>query len=61
MTAKKQKRWLELLPQITEAYNKSYHRSIGKAPIDVTDDDNATIWKRLYWPKPKQRHLQSTL
>ena len=53
MVAKKTKHWLDLLPAITSSYNKSYHRTIGMKPIDVSKENEADIWKRVYWPKIK--------
>jgi hypothetical protein len=35
MTKKQTHRWLEVLPRVTEGYNKSYHRSIKRAPASV--------------------------
>ena len=58
MLAKKTKRWLELLPKITQSYNNSYHRSIGMKPNEVRPEDNATIWNRMVLPKsvkPKKK------
>ena len=41
-------RYLEVLPEIIDAYNRSYHRSIKTAPINVTLDNQDRIWKTLY-------------
>ncbi len=32
MTRKQTHRWIDVLPKITESYNKTYHRSIKRAP-----------------------------
>ena len=37
-------RWLEVLPQLIESYNNSVHRSIGIAPINVTEDNEHELW-----------------
>ena len=55
MIAQRSKRWLGLLPQLTKAYNNSYHRSTGKVPAHVSYADNATIWKGLYYRKATSR------
>ena len=47
-SAKRTSRWVDDLPGFLEAYNHSYHRSIGMAPADVTEEDENRIWGRLY-------------
>ena len=39
--------WVDVLPQITASYNKSYHRSIGMAPEEVTEENEDEVWRRL--------------
>ena len=41
-------RYLEALPEIINAYNRSYHRSIKTAPIKVTAENQDQIWQTLY-------------
>src|SRR6266481_5750261 len=41
-------RFLEVLDKLMEGYNKSVHRTIGIAPIDVNLENQAKIWKRIY-------------
>ena len=50
--------WLAVLPKITESYNNSYHRSIGKAPADVTKKDEIKIWKMNYEHLPKAKRIR---
>jgi uncharacterized membrane protein YheB (UPF0754 family) len=38
ITHKDTKRYIDVLPELVESYNSSKHRSIGKAPKDVTAD-----------------------
>jgi transposase InsO family protein len=40
--------WIDVLPKITESYNKTYHRSIKKAPSEVRKADEIAIWKMTY-------------
>ena len=47
-SAKRTQRWVDDLPSLMEGYNRSYHRSIGMAPADVTEADEDRIWARLY-------------
>ena len=43
--------WIDVLPQITESYNNSVHRSIGMRPNDVGPEHHELIYNRLY-PEP---------
>ena len=45
------KRWIDVLPRITQSYNNSFHRSIGMTPNQVTVANEALVRRRLY-PKP---------
>ena len=56
MTHHRTSRWIDALNDIVESYNKSRHRSIGMAPIEVTRDKEEDIAKRLYPPKPALRY-----
>lgn len=49
----KNKRWIDVLPQITESYNNSFHRSIGMKPNEVTLQNSRLVMSRLF-PKPKK-------
>ena len=40
--------WVDVLPKITKSYNKTYHRSIKKAPSEVRKADEIAIWKMTY-------------
>ena len=44
-------RWIDVLPDITESYNNSVHRSIGMRPNDVGPEHHQLIYNRLY-PDP---------
>ena len=46
--------WTNVLGKITASYNKTRHRVIGMAPINVTKDMEGKLWKRVYLPKLKQ-------
>jgi hypothetical protein len=41
-------RWIDLLDEITQTYNGSYHRSIKMAPRTVTKKDEARLCKHQY-------------
>lgn len=48
MTHKQTRRWIDILPHVTESYNKTYHRSIKRTPKSVTPKDSVELWKRQY-------------
>ena len=43
--------WIEHLKTVTDTYNRTVHRSIGMAPIDVTPSKTAQVWEKLF-PEP---------
>ena len=47
-TAKSTSRYLEVLPKIVRAINKSYHRSIKRRPVDVHIGNAQDVWETLY-------------
>ena len=44
----KRHRWIDVISQICENYNKTPHRSIGMKPVEVTADNRKQVYKRLY-------------
>jgi hypothetical protein len=56
MTHRHTNRWIDALKDIVHSYNRSHHRSIGMAPIDVTSDNEDEIVRRLYPPKPPLKY-----
>ena len=40
--------YLDVLPALVKAYNSDVHRSIGMAPQDVTENNEAQVWETLY-------------
>lgn len=41
-------RYVEALPQLVDAINHSYHRSIKRRPVDVTLKNERDVWETLY-------------
>jgi hypothetical protein len=39
MTRSHTKRWIDVIDDVVNSYNRSHHRSIGAAPINVTSED----------------------
>lgn len=52
-------RWIDILDDITQSYNATYHRSIKMPPKAVTKKDEARLWKQQYnihsYKVPKRR------
>ena len=40
-------RWVDVLPDITESYHKTYHRSIKRRPASVKSKDSLELWNIL--------------
>lgn len=55
LTSKNAKRYVDVLQQLVDSYNKSFHRSIGMAPADVRKEHERHIWYRLYGAADKLR------
>ena len=55
MTEKDTKKFIDQLQPLTNAYNNSYHRSIGMKPREVTKKRWQEVWQRLYSKYASQR------
>ena len=52
-------RYIDILQDMIKGYNRSYHRSIKLAPIEVDAKNQEQVWHNLYEPRyPKPCHLQ---
>jgi transposase InsO family protein len=47
-TAKHTNRWIDVLQSLINSYNKTFHRTIGMAPNDVTSENAQQVAKRMY-------------
>ena len=43
--------YLKVLPMLIGSYNRTPHRSIGMAPVEVNRENQETVWRRLYGPR----------
>lgn len=43
--------YVDVLQNIVNGYNNTYHRSIGTCPSEVTEHNIALVWRRLYSSK----------
>ena len=59
-TFNKNQRYVEVLPELVSAYNRSYHRSIKMRPVDVTLENQEKVWQTLYG-SPKKHHQRNSL
>lgn len=57
-TAKNTLKWIDVLPDLVVAYNETYHRSIGMAPLDVNADNEEQVWMRLYKARLKPSRVK---
>ena len=48
-TANDTRRYVNVLDDVVDSYNRSVHRAIGMAPADVTRQSEAKVWQRLYY------------
>jgi Integrase core domain/Chromo (CHRromatin Organisation MOdifier) domain len=54
-TAKHTNRWIDVLQSLINSYNKSFHRTIGMTPNDVTSDNAQQVAERMYPQKVKPK------
>jgi hypothetical protein len=47
-TAQNTHRYLDVLPDLLDAYNHAKHRTIGMAPADVTPAHESQLWQKMY-------------
>lgn len=47
-TKKNTLRYVEVLQPMVQSYNRSYHRSIKRAPADVSTTNQEEVWQTLY-------------
>ena len=45
-------KWFNVLQEVTDSYNLSYHRSIKMSPTQAKEADKVTLWKNQYEDKP---------
>jgi hypothetical protein len=48
LTARHTKRWVDVLDDFIQSYNKSFHRTIGMSPDDVTVENSQHVADRMY-------------
>ena len=43
-------RYIDILPQLVNSYNNSYHSGIKEIPSQVNKDNEKKLWWQMYWP-----------
>ena len=60
-TYSQSERFVEILPDLIESYNNTYHRSIKKRPVDVNVENQEEVWQTLYGREPQIPALPPSL
>ena len=42
------KKYIDILQDLVESYNKSFHRTIGTSPVSVNSKNEKKIWNKMY-------------
>ena len=58
-TATRRDRYLDVLQDVVDSYNRSVHRTTGYAPADVNVMNAETVWRVVYGDLLEQRKLKS--
>ena len=65
MTQNQNFHYIDIVEEVTDAYNHRIHRSIKMRPVDVTKEKESRVWDTLYKSssreKPNDHSLPSTL
>ena len=57
-TAKRTRRYIDVLPDLVDSYNRSKHRSIQKKPINVTPNNEREVWHMLYGDRENKKPIR---
>ena len=57
-TAKRTRRYIDVLPDLVDSYNRSKHRSIQKKPINVTQNNEREVWHTLYGERENKEPIK---
>ena len=48
-------KWLDVVQKLVDGYNRTQHRSIGMAPVEVNEQNEMALWQKLYGKKLMSR------
>ena len=51
MVEKNTPRYIDVLPQLVDSYNRTWHSGICSEPINVNKKNEKQLWWQMYWPK----------
>lgn len=54
LTSANSRRYVDVIPDLTQAYNNAYHRSIQMAPAEVNKDNEKSVFNALYKMRPQK-------
>ena len=57
-TAHHTRRYLEILPDLLNSYNNSYHKSIKMTPMEVTSENAVQVFHNLYGTSSSRRKIK---
>ena len=60
MTQNQTFRYIDIVEEVTDAYNHRYHRSIKMRPVDVTKENESQVWDTLYKSSKEAKRAQFT-
>ena len=58
-SAKGTRKWIDILNQLVDSYNKSYHRTIKTFPSNVNEDNKNDIFQNIYGVGSEREYLLS--
>ena len=50
--------YVDVLQDIVFSYNRTFHRTIGMTPLEVTKENEDEVWQKLYLPFKKVKPLK---
>ena len=54
-------KFVDVLQDMVHSYNRTHHRTIGRAPIDVNAENAAQVYERMYGDQSRQRPVEPKL
>ena len=51
-------RYIDVLPDLVDSYNRSKHRSIQKKPINITQNNEREVWHTLYGKRGNEETIK---
>lgn len=54
-TSRQNRKWLDDLPLVVDAYNHTYHRTIAMSPSEVTKENAMLVWEHLYGNRKRKK------